>query len=655
MKEHINETIDKYLNTKHKIENISSNSNKSIVTDATPSDAQKARYPWHMPGHKRKPAPWELNHDAGEKDDFTGDDRAETGVLGRSMFNEIFSRDLTEVPGLDDLHYPTEMIKLSMEELAKVYGSYKTYYLVNGATCGNLAAIFACVKGDAQNDKTSAVNSGRYDSDIWSNRVSSSIIGCDGNNGANDIEYGTDHSKSAFVGKSEHIAYDSYSEKNIKNKKQKAVIIARNCHKSVFNAMQLLDVKPIYVYPKISNEMSIDGEIRAEDIRKAVERNSQLDIRCCVITSPTYEGVISDIRSISEVLHEAGIPLIVDEAHGAHFPFYESSLQKNIMNYDEIESNRLEKGKDSDTTEDAENQADTRMIGKNDYPCSALYLGADIVIQSLHKTLPSLTQTAVLHVSKSSINDKQNIGKYLSIFQSSSPSYIFLQTMEKCISWCDANRNEFKKHYERILRFREAFKDAKLNNVRLFEFKPDVDNHINSDGLTVDTSAVSDYCISNHISQDLTRLVFMVDGITGRKAAQIMEERYGLVFEMAGTDYITAISTVADEENDLQELLTALIDLDKYISDNKEEISETGGKISISLRTDEGVLPLKKAAGKRITDYIYVYPPGIPIIAPYEIITDEHIKEVYHSAICGYEIRSSSNVVIMNDVKKADK
>ncbi len=608
MKEHINETIDKYLNTNHKIENISSNSNKSIVTDATPSDAQKARYPWHMPGHKRKPAPWELLDDSGENGVFEGGNREKNDAPGRSMFNEIFSRDLTEVPGLDDLHYPTEMIKLSMEELAKVYGSYKTYYLVNGATCGNLAAIFACVKGDAQNDKTS-----------------------------------------------EHIAYDSYSEKNIKNKKQKAVIIARNCHKSVFNAMQLLDVKPIYVYPEISNELSIDGVIKPEDIRKAVERNSQLDIRCCVITSPTYEGVISDIRAISEVLHEAGIPLIVDEAHGAHFPFYESSLQKNIMNYDEIESNRLEKGKDGDTTEDTENQADTRMIGKNDYPCSALYFGADVVIQSLHKTLPSLTQTAVLHVSIPTINDKQNIEKYLSIFQSSSPSYIFLQTMEKCISWCDANRNEFKKHYERILRFREAFKDAKLNNMRLFEFKPDVDNHINSDGLTVDTSAVSDYCISNHISQDLTRLVFMVDGITGRKAAQIMEERYGLVFEMAGTDYITAISTVADEENDLQELLTALIDLDKYISDSKEEISETGGKISISLRTDEGVLPLKKAAGKRITDYIYVYPPGIPIIAPYEIITDEHIKEVYHSAICGYEIRSSSNVVIMNDVKKADK
>ena len=578
MKEHINETIDKYLNTNHKIENISSNSNKSIVTDATPSDAQKAKYPWHMPGHKRKPAPWELNHDAGEKDDFTGDDRTETGVLGRSMFNEIFSRDLTEVPGLDDLHYPTEMIKLSMEELAKVYGSYKTYYLVNGATCGNLAAIFACVKGDAQNDKAS-----------------------------------------------EHIAYDSYSEKNIKNKKQKAVIIARNCHKSVFNAMQLLDVKPIYIYPEISNELSIDGVIKPEDIRKAVERNSQLDIRCCVITSPTYEGVISDIRSISEVLHEAGIPLIVDEAHGAHFPFYESSLQKNIMNYDEIESNRLEKGKDSDTTEDTENQADTRMIGKNDYPCSALYLGADIVIQSLHKTLPSLTQTAVLHVSKSSINDKQNIEKYLSIFQSSSPSYIFLQTMEKCISWCDANRDEFEKHYERITRFRESFKNIGLKNLRLFEFRSEADRTI------------------DHISQDLTRLVFMVDGITGRKAAQILEERYGLVFEMAGTDYITAISTVMDNNADLTRLLDALIMLDKAIVDilrkSKDHHSGINSIIKkIYLESSDGVYPLAESAGKRITGYIYVYPPGIPIIAPFEMIEEKHIHEVVHSINCGHVV-----------------
>ena len=603
MKEHINETIDKYLNINHKIENISSNSNESIVTDVTPNDAQKDKYPWHMPGHKRKPAPWELNHDAGEKDDFTGDDRAETGVLGRSMFSEIFSRDLTEVPGLDDLHYPTEMIKLSMEELAKVYGSYKTYYLVNGATCGNLAAIFACVKGDAQNDKTSANSSysNNYDAESG-NRVISSDIG-----------------------KVERIAYDSYSEKNIKNKKQKAVIIARNCHKSVFNAMQLLDVKPIYVYPEISNEMSIDGEIRAEDIRKAVERNSQLDIRCCVITSPTYEGVISDIRLISEVLHEAGIPLIVDEAHGAHFPFYESSFQTNIMNYDEIESNRLEKGKDSDTTEDTEKQADTRMIEKNDYPCSALYLGADIVIQSLHKTLPSLTQTAVLHVSKSSINDKQNIEKYLSIFQSSSPSYIFLQTMEKCISWCDANRDEFKKHYERILRFREAFKDAGLKNLRLFEFRSEADRTI------------------DHISQDLTRLVFMVDGITGRKAAQIMEERYGLVFEMAGTDYITAISTVMDNNADLTKLLDALIMLDKAIVDIlRKSIDHHSGINSIIkkiyLESSDGVYPLAESVGKRITGYIYVYPPGIPIIAPFEMIEEKHIHEVIHSITCGHVV-----------------
>ena len=618
MIEHINKTIDRYLNT-----------------NAEEADTERTKYPWHMPGHKRKPAPWEL-YDADGNVSCEEEGSVEAEVTGNNMFSRIFSRDLTEVPGLDDLHYPTEMIKLSMEELEKVYGSYKTYYLVNGATCGNLAAIFACVKEDIAGDKASEIKSDRYYSGTGrSNNASNTVIRSDG--------------------KTEHVSYDSYSEKIMKNKKQKAVIIARNCHKSVFNAMQLLDVKPIYIYPEISNELSIDGEIRAEDIRKAIERNSQLDIRCCIITSPTYEGVISDIRAISEVLHEAGIPLIVDEAHGAHFPFYVSMSESTEMN--------TENGMTDHFADSIENDIQNNCgIDKYDFPCSALYLGADIVIQSLHKTLPSLTQTAVLHISKTSMNDNsgghnsqsikdensnmnrirdnqldalaRNIEKYLSIFQSSSPSYIFLQTMEKCISWCDANRVEFKEHYERILHFREVFKQAGLKNLRLFEYKAESDTE------------------PDHISPDFTRLVFMVDGITGRKAAEILEEKYGLVFEMAGTDYITAISTVADVENDLQELLSALIDFDKYISDNKEETAEAGIKISISLKTDEGVLPLEKAAGKRITDYIYVYPPGIPIIAPYEIIKEEHIREVYHSAICGYEIRSVSCRVIIQKRKE---
>ncbi|HCA22487.1 MAG TPA: hypothetical protein DEO87_08935, partial [Lachnospiraceae bacterium] len=164
-----------------------------------------------------------------------------------------------------------------------------------------------------------------------------------------------------------------------------------------------------------------------------------------------------------------------------------------------------------------------------------------------------------------------------------------------------------------------------LKNLRLFEFRSEADRTI------------------DHISQDLTRLVFMVDGITGRKAAQILEERYGLIFEMAGTDYITAISTVMDNNADLTKLLDALIMLDKAIVDilrkSKDHHSGINSIIKkIYLESSDGVYPLAESVGKRITGYIYVYPPGIPIIAPFEMIEEKHIHEVVHSINCGHVV-----------------
>lgn len=637
MRRYINETISEYLSEPKKV--------------------------WHMPGHKRKDA--------------------------------VFGRDMTEVPGMDDLHHPEGMIKLSMEEAAKVYDSYKTYYLVNGSTCGNMAALFACVKSGGP---------------------------------------------------------------------RKAVIVARNCHKSVFNTLQLLDVKPVYVYPERSAEVSIDGRISAGDIRRAILSNSNLEISCCIITSPTYEGVISDIRGISEVLHSYGIRLIVDEAHGAHFPFYRN-------------------------TEGAEER-----------PVSALYLGADIVIQSLHKTLPCYTQTAVLHIAKetysqlagdNSANNAESVERYLRIFQTSSPSYIFLQAMEECIARCDEKRYEFGEHYKRIEAFRDRFERSGMENIRLFSFPSHPESEMNKTGEYELTGNESDICTSgtdgrvanvsgsnkpavdeleictsgtdertanvlgsneseiytsgtdertanmlgsneseictsgtneraanvpglnesavdeseictsgtngpdvdeisantiadgcpetiernvtgsNNAAQDITRLVFMIRGISGREAAELLEKQTGVVVEMAETDYITAISTIADSEEDFDQLFTALQDLDRTISEIKEngmtndktwraagiminvaegragkdvmmDVAADGEAEKIMIRTDAGELPLAEAVGRRVVDYIYVYPPGIPIIAPFEIIEEKHVNEIKHDLAAGHKLRYGS-------------
>ncbi|MCR5147488.1 MAG: DegT/DnrJ/EryC1/StrS family aminotransferase [Eubacterium sp.] len=656
MTEYINDTINEYLK------------------NATRGEGNK--YPWHMPGHKRKKAPWadscepegEMAHWAdscGSEEEAGGMDVAKTDV------GTLFGRDFTEVPGLDELHHPEEMIKQSMEEVAKVYGSFKTYYLVNGSTSGNLAAIFACtaLKQD----------SGR----------------------------------------------------------KKAIIIARNCHKSVFNAVSLLDVKPIYIYPSVSNEISIDGCIDPADIQKAVEKNTNLDICGCVITSPTYEGVISDIKSISEILHMAGIPLIVDEAHGAHFPFYVSGdlgCEHEVGVFIEsggipeqsvcIESGGAREEVVNENYGDVSGQIDNNINSggyaeaacddhgnalKNGYPVSALYLGADIVVESLHKTLPCYTQTAVLHIaddnfstagssqdneaqmkninktediqtitgcrgdnntkkknsSKKCCNSEllaESVEKYLRIFQSSSPSYIFLQAMEKCISWCSDNRLKFREHFERILRFRRRIADAGFRNVKPFEFTCELG--VLSTGGAFEMSGTAAITQMNKrytgkyssvytASQDSTRLVFMVRGISGKKAAEILEAESGIVVEMAGADYVTAISTVMDSEEDFEYLFKALKKLDEMIDilvqqlkektetgKNQNPEDQTGALQTIMVSTEDGEIPLDEAAGKRITDYLYVYPPGIPIVAPFEIIEERHIAEIKHDIIAGFNIYS---------------
>ena len=179
-------------------------------------------------------------------------------------------------------------------------------------------------------------------------------------------------------------------------KKGDKIIVARNCHKSVYHALYLRELQPVYVYPEVS-DYNIQGQIRKEDIQEILEQNT--DIKAVIITSPTYDGVVSDIAEIAKLVHAYNIPLIVDEAHGAHFGLDESM------------------------------------------PQNAINLGADCVIVSIHKTLPAFTQTALLLVNEGKA-DCQKIEEFLDIYETSSPSYILMAGIEKCIRVMTENSKE---------------------------------------------------------------------------------------------------------------------------------------------------------------------------------------------------------------------
>lgn len=346
------------------------------------------------------------------------------------------------------------------------------------------------------------------------------------------------------------------------------ILVARNCHKSVYNAVQMLGLTPVYIQPEYLSEDSdipeINGPITVEQIELVLSEYEDVSkIRAMVLTSPTYEGVVSDIEAIAKCLHVHDIALIVDEAHGAHLPFVK------------------------------------------ELPESAISCGADIVVQSLHKTLSAMTQTAILHV----CDEKyiSNVEKWMQVFMSSSPSYIFLCSME-----------------EAILRAYEGNHTMYMNDLRAFRERLEGLKHIT---------------ILKHRTIDETRLVLWAktkDGkmISGTKFLQLLE-KCGIVGEMAGMDYIVLISTIEDSKGDFEFLFGGLSKVDEAIDMDD---------LSMIVPTNTGAYEdafLYSLVGKKAVDNIYVYPPGSYLLTAGELYTEEIVSQLVAYQQSGKTIRGN--------------
>ena len=453
-------------------------------------------YPFHMPGHKRLQL---------------GGIKGETARSGMDFPNPFFV-DITEVEGFDNLHHAQGILKQSMEWAARVYGADRTWYLINGSTCGILASVCGCTRPGGH------------------------------------------------------------------------ILMSRNCHKAAYHAAYINHLRTSYVYPQDLPGLGIQGGILPEDVEKALEEHR--DIQAVFIVSPTYDGVVSDVSKIADIVHRKGIPLIVDEAHGAHFRF-----------------------------------------GKW-FPDSALDMGADAVIQSVHKTLPSLTQTALLHIKGNYVNSR-NIERYLSIFQSSSPSYVFMASIENSIFVMDRMQRErdsvqMKEYEAHLMDLRRRL--ASMKNLRL------VDRDI------VGMGGVWDL--------DVSKIVVSTRGtaLSGADLSSILREKYHLEMEMCGADYVTAITTVFDSPEGLQRLGDSLEEIDADVTGmpgSREDGPAVYGmraqaRCSLREAMDSPCRPvrLKESEGQISAEFVYLYPPGIPILAPGENIArnildviEEYIKK----------------------------
>ena len=292
------------------------------------------------------------------------------------------------------------------------------------------------------------------------------------------------------------------------------------------------------------------------------------DISLVVLTSPTYEGVVSDIKSISEICKKHGARLFVDEAHGAHFPF---------------------------------NKA---------FPESAVKCGADISVVSLHKTLPSLTQTALLLTNDTDYDSA--LREQLAIFQTSSPSYVLMSSVESCLDYISENSSEFESCIKRLSEFEKSAKA--LNNLKLI-FRED----------------------NNVYACDRGKLVVSTirTSISGTQLAETLRNDYKIETEMSAEDYIIAMTSVCDTDEGFERLISALKDIDKSIE--KAENCKNLNILSLPQKACEPfectdkigkVLDITDCNGKISLEDVFAYPPGIPLIVSGEIVTDDIINQV---------------------------
>ena len=451
---------------------------------------------------------------------------------------EMYKIDITEIDGFDNLHHAEGIIKNAQEKAASLYHSKETFYLINGSTVGILTSIAAL------------------------------------------------------------------------SDRGKKLIMARNCHKAVYHGAFLNHLETEYIYPKMIEEFGISDGITAQQVEDKIQeiilREGISDeqagklIAGIVVTSPTYDGILSDVNSIVKIAHNYGIPVIVDQAHGAHFGFHSA------------------------------------------FPENAVSDGADLVIHSTHKTLPAPTQTALLHYN-SLLVSLETVKKYLRIYQSSSPSYVLMAGIDSCM---DFVKREGQERLEQLLISRKELSERSKELKKIKIYPSMLERGINGHDISK---------IFFQGTEEPGRLLISVrgSGFTGQQLYDVLRETYHLQMEMCASDYVIAILSMMDRKEGFDRLWKALSETDKLLTNTEKNTKEEKTqfpeychfqpdavlKISDAYMAEEESVPLREAKGRIVSEFVNLYPPGIPLLVPGEKIDDKMIPMIEAYLHNGYAVQ----------------
>ena len=451
---------------------------------------------------------------------------------------EMYKIDITEIDGFDNLHHAEGIIKNAQEKAASLYHSKETFYLINGSTVGILTSIAAL------------------------------------------------------------------------SDRGKKLIMARNCHKAVYHGAFLNQLETEYIYPKMIEEFGISDGITAQQVEDKIQeiilREGISDeqagklIAGIVVTSPTYDGILSDVNSIVKIAHNYGIPVIVDQAHGAHFGFHSA------------------------------------------FPENAVSDGADLVIHSTHKTLPAPTQTALLHYN-SLLVSLETVKKYLRIYQSSSPSYVLMAGIDSCM---DFVKREGQERLEQLLISRKELSERSKELKKMKIYPSMLERGINGHDISK---------IFFQGTEEPGRLLISVrgSGFTGQQLYDVLRETYHLQMEMCASDYVIAILSMMDRKEGFDRLWKALSETDKLLTNTEKNTKEEKTqfpeychfqpdavlKISDAYMAEEESVPLREAKERIVSEFVNLYPPGIPLLVPGEKIDDKMIPMIEAYLHNGYAVQ----------------
>ncbi|MBD3861542.1 aminotransferase class I/II-fold pyridoxal phosphate-dependent enzyme [Bacillus sp. 28A-2] len=454
---------------------------KTPLYTALAQHAEKRPYSFHVPGH--------------HNGDVFFDE-------ARSYYASILELDVTELEGLDDLHHPTGVIQEAEELLAKLYGSDRSFFLVNGTTVGNLAMVMAsCGPGDE-------------------------------------------------------------------------IFVQRNCHKSVFHAIELAGATPMMLETEIDPKLHVPTHVAYETVKKAMAKHP--NCRAIVLTYPNYYGHAADLSKLIHMCHEAGMIVLVDEAHGAHF-----------------------------------------VLG-GAFPPSALSYGADVVVQSAHKTLPAMTMGSYLHLQGNRI-DAKRMKTLLTMLQSSSPSYPIMASLDVARAYVEEIKEKGK--LAGIIRGLEELKEQ-FNRLTYLEV-------IESDSLPIDP---------------LKCVIRSTTGLTGYELKQVLES-VEIHPELADEHQVLLVLGLEQGEDIPFSVIEQALEQSESLLEKNEHLQKGTSSIEIDhQRQDIEAVPFEKAAGRISAESVIPYPPGIPLMIKGERIEAEQISTL--SRLLGHYVHIQASQVI---------